>query len=217
MKLSVDSKKRKYTKLSPTTWAEIEALWQAGEVTLEELTERFSVSRRALQLHFKKTGVAKGEKAAALAAAIRDEVLKEELDDKDLIIHRAKEIRETGYKNAVAVEALILAQLKLAQEDPSQALKASSAVKMLSLAAAGLERLHDLKKRSLGLDRDGALGEELPVLVIEDLTTERIDQMRAQQAENELCDDMVGATAALLVPRQNEKNEVVFVGDDETE
>jgi hypothetical protein len=133
--------KRKYQRLSPSTWAEICAEWEMGDVTLAELSDRFGVNRRTLQAHFAKHDVVKGTKAAELASSVKEELFKLELDDKDDLTQRARETRETAYKNAVTVETLIMAQLELAQKDPSQAFKAAGAVKLLSLAAAGLERL----------------------------------------------------------------------------
>src|SRR5215217_7570807 len=84
MKTEPPAPKRKYTRLTPKAWAEIEALWQVGEVTLAELSDRYEVSQRALQAHFHKHGITKGEKSAAIAAAVKEEVFKEELDDADL-------------------------------------------------------------------------------------------------------------------------------------
>jgi hypothetical protein len=52
---------------------------------------------------------------------------------------------------------------------------------MLSLAAAGLERLHDLKWKALGMDRDSVLPDELPELIIRDLTTKEIEELQAAQ------------------------------------
>ncbi|MQT12025.1 hypothetical protein [Segnochrobactrum spirostomi] len=115
-----------------------------------------------------------------MATAVREEVLREELGDRDLKVRRAKDIAETAYANATVVEQLIMAQLKVAQEDPSQALKAASAIKGLSLAAAGLERLHDLKKRALGLDKM-EMHDDLPDLRIHCLTDEEEDAIRRGQ------------------------------------
>jgi hypothetical protein len=56
---------------------------------------------------------------------------------------------------------------------------------MLSLAAGSLERLHELKQRALGLDRDSAIGEEMPQLIVCDLTTDDVADMRAAQEESE--------------------------------
>src|ERR1035441_1909733 len=65
--------KRKYNRLAPSTWAEICALWEIGDVTLPELAERYSVSTRTLQTHFAKHKVEKGSKAAALATSVKEE------------------------------------------------------------------------------------------------------------------------------------------------
>jgi hypothetical protein len=46
-----------------------------------------------------------------------------------------------------------MAQLELAKSDPSQAIRAATAIKALSLAAAGLERLHDLNGLSRMIQR----------------------------------------------------------------
>jgi hypothetical protein len=202
--------KRKYTRLTSTTWAEIEALWQVGEVTLAELSERYGVSPRALQAHFHKHGITKGEKSAALAAAVKEEVLKDELDDTDLTVKRAKDVREAAYTNAVVVESLIMAQLQAAQKDPSQVLKAASAVKMLSLAAAGLERLHDLKWKALGLDRDSVLPDELPELIIRDLTAKEIEELRDAQEEEDTDSGFVLDEEGHGEPRDPEADEIVF-------
>ncbi len=166
--------KRKYQRLTPSTWAEICAAWEIGDVTLDELSDRFGVNTRTLQAHFSKHAVVKGSKAAELASSVKEELFKQELEGKDDLTHRARETREAAYKNAVTVEALIMAQLELAQRDPSQAFKAASAVKLLSLAAAGLERLHSLKWSALGLDRDAGISNEMPVLIFRDLSDEEI-------------------------------------------
>ena len=58
--------KRKYTRLSPSKWAEIEALWQVGDLTLSELADAHGVSPRAIQDHMSKRGIIKGSKGADL-------------------------------------------------------------------------------------------------------------------------------------------------------
>jgi hypothetical protein len=179
--------KRKYQRLTPSTWAEICAEWEIGDVTLDELSGRFSVNTRTLQAHFSKHAVVKGSKAAQLASSVKEELFKLELNGKDDLTHRARETREAAYKNAVTVETLIMAQLDLAQKDPSQAFRAASAVKLLSLAAAGLERLHSLKWSALGLDRDAGISNEMPVLIFRDLSDQEIKAI--QQGDGGSGDD----------------------------
>ena len=54
---------------------------------------------------------------------------------------------------------------------------------MLSLAASTLERLHQLKKTAIGLDKDPDIGKELPVLTFRDLSKEDLEKIEADQAE----------------------------------
>lgn len=66
--------KRTYNRLSPAVWAEIRALWETGEPTLEELALRYSVTTRALQSHFHKNDTKKGAKAMIIAAKVKEAV-----------------------------------------------------------------------------------------------------------------------------------------------
>ena len=68
-----------------------------------------------------------------------------------------------------------MSQVQLAQKDPAQILRVASGLKALSLAA-GLERLHDLKWRALGLDKhvDEA---ELPQIIIRGLSEEEVAEI----------------------------------------
>lgn len=166
--------KRKYIRLPLSDWAELGALWEAGDHTLAELSDKYSVSPRAIQSHLGKIGSVKGSKAAEMVAAVKSEIFKCELENVDTLVKRAKETRETTYANATVVEGLIMAQLWMAQKDPTQAFKAATALKALSLAAAALERLHATKSRALGLDRESVLPDELPVLTFRDLSENEI-------------------------------------------
>lgn len=56
------AKKPKAKRLSNRKWAEIDALWEAGEATYSELVEKFGVSRQGLRNHFKAHGVVQGSK-----------------------------------------------------------------------------------------------------------------------------------------------------------
>jgi predicted DNA-binding protein YlxM (UPF0122 family) len=188
--------KRKYKRLLPSQWAELSALWESGDHTLAELSDRYGVSQRAIQSHFKKHGCVKGAKAAEMTAVVKEKIFKDELGNKDALTYRAREMREDTYNNAKLVEGLIMAQLQIAQKDPTQAFKASTAMKTLSLAAAALERLHATKLRALGLDRDNAPPTEMPVLTFRDLTPAEIEERREPDEEDDLGTSIVPESSA---------------------
>jgi hypothetical protein len=164
--------KRKYNRLAPSDWAEICALWEIGDVTLPDLAERYSVHTRTLQAHFTKHKVEKGSKAAALAISVKEEIYSSGLGDKDLTIQRARETREKATLDAM-------------QKDPSKMLGLTSKLKALALAAAGLERIHGLKFRALGLDKDLPIHDEMPVLIIRDLSDDEIKVLHQDDDEDE--------------------------------
>src|SRR5664280_2072500 len=59
-------------------------------------------------------------------------LFKEELGDRDTLVFRAKETRESTYDHATIIQDLMMAQLQIAQKDPTQAYKAATAMKALS-------------------------------------------------------------------------------------
>jgi hypothetical protein len=142
------------------------------------------VSPRAIQSHLKKLGSVKGAKAAEMAAVVQKEIFKE-LGDHDTLVIRAKDTRETTYANAKIIEDLMMAQLAIAQKDPTKAFKAATALKALSLAASALERLRATKSRALGLDKENALPDEMPVLMFRDLNKEELKALQDRDEADE--------------------------------
>ena len=214
--------KRNYNRLVPSTWAEICALWEIGDVTLPEMAERYSVSTRTLQTHFAKHKVEKGSKAAALATSVKEEIYDTGLGDKDLTIQRARETREKAYKNACAVEEQIMGTVDAMGKASSKTLGLTSKVKALALAAAGLERIHGLKSRALGLDKDLPIGNEMPVLVIRDLNEDEIKALHQNDDEDEA--ELFVAESTKLAPQvlddesnSSEEDEIVGTDSDESE
>ena len=159
--------------MTPTEWAEARALWESGEITLEELGVRFAITERALQVHFRKHATLKGSKAKEVAAAVQQAVFADIFEDPAVARAKGREARAAAYENASKIEGLIMAQVTEAQKDPSNAYRASSALRMLALATQALERAHSMKWASLGLDTlEDA--QELPELPIIDYSEEQL-------------------------------------------
>src|ERR1035437_6253051 len=214
--------KRKYIRLVPSAWAEICAFWEIGDVTLPDLAERYSVNTRTLQAHFAKHKVEKGSKAAALATSVKEEVYSSGLGDKDLTIQRARETREKAYKNACAVEEQIMGTVDAMGKASSKTLGLTSKVKALALAAAGLERIHGLKSRALGLDKDLPIGNEMPVVVMRDLNEDELESVHQNHDEDDA--EPFVAESTKLAPQvlddesnSSEDDEIVGTDGDESE
>ncbi|KAB1068554.1 hypothetical protein [Methylobacterium planeticum] len=186
--VTAQPEKRRYIKLTEDRWAEVEALWSSGSATLPELAHRFGVTERGLQAHFSKLGLEKGSAAKALAAQVVSRVRAEREAQVDTLAERALAIGQTTYDHAAKVERMIVDRLDAAAADPDQTFAAAAAVKMLTNAAAALERLHTLKRSALGITDDDMNSDEAPVLVIRNLTQVQIDMMRQKQDEEDAFD-----------------------------
>jgi hypothetical protein len=180
--------KRRYTRLADNEWAEAEALWSSGSASLPELSHQFGVTERGLQAHFAKLGLVKGESAKALAAQVVARVQRENEAQAEALTERALAIRETTFSHADKIERMIVERLDVAAADPTQTYAAAAAVKMLGNAAAALERLHTLKRNALGITDDDMNSDEVPVLVIRNLTQSQIMEMRQKQDDEDAFD-----------------------------
>lgn len=178
--------KRRYVRLTEDQWAEAEAAWTSGAASLPELVHRFGVTERGLQARFAKHGLEKGQAAKALAAQVVARVKKEQESEAGTLTKRARAIRETTYENAAKIERMIVERLDAAAADPEQTYAAAAAVKMLTNAAAALERLHALKRNALGITDQDTNADEVPVLVIRNLSDVEVASIRQRQDdENE--------------------------------
>ncbi|GEL39922.1 DNA-binding protein [Methylorubrum extorquens] len=190
MTVTALSAKRRYVRLTEAEWAEAEAAWTSGSASLPELAHRFGATERALQAHFAKRGLEKGQAAKALAAKVAVRVKEQQESDVGTLTERALAIRETTYDNAAKIERMIVERLDAAAADPDQTYAAAAAVKMLTNAAAALERLHTLKRNALGITDEDMNADEVPVLVIRNLSDIEVASIRQHQDDgNEFNND----------------------------
>ncbi|GJD31901.1 hypothetical protein PMNALOAF_3165 [Methylobacterium adhaesivum] len=206
--------KRRYTRLNEAEWAEAEAVWASGAASLPELSHRFGTSERGLQARFARRGIEKGQAAKALAAQVVARVAEEQAAQVGTLAERATTIREATYAHAVKVEGMIVARLDAAAADPAQTFAAAAAIKMLTNAASALERLHSLKRSALGISDDDVNDDEIPVLVIRDMTDTEIEDMRNKQDEE---DALNGSFIDIRPDMSSQEDDDVVIEDGDEE
>ena len=175
---------RKYTKLTPAVWAEIRGYWQLGEATLETRSTRYGVTTSTLQSHFQKQGCIKGAMAHEIAVGIQKEIFAGNIDDRDVRISKGREARAKDFQNASRIEALLAAQIEESLKGSAEAFKSSAVIRTLALAAQAFERTSAMKFKALGLDHIESL-DELPMIIIQDLTEERLAEIHRRNGDDE--------------------------------
>ena len=171
-------------RMTPRQWAEAEALWEAGEVTLDDLATRFSKDRSAFVRYFKKHSIVKGSKAAARKEEVKEAVAAASIDEATVLASRIRETKEDHYKMSTALAKLAWAEVLTAKKDskPFSAIKDN--LKALDNAMNVLTKARMERYAVLGLDKDDYVDEDgLPELVISELTAAQIEELRSRDEE----------------------------------
>lgn len=172
---SKEEKAPLYTRLTPKQWAEIEALWESGEVTLADLVKRFGKNISTFKAHFKRHGIIRGSRKAAVKSAVAT-ALEEEAS---VLAARIKETKEEHYKMASGLAKLAWSEILTAKASGSPVGVAMSNLKALDTAASIFKKVREERYAVLGLNEEKAMDDEgLPELIIKELTAEQIAELR---------------------------------------
>jgi predicted DNA binding protein len=183
--------KSKHARLTPKQWAEAEALWESGEVTLVDLANRFGKHKSAFSAHFKAKGIVRASRKEEHAAAVKEEVKKASIDDATVLAARIKETKEEHYKMASGLAKLSWNEILQAKAAGHAFSTVLNNLKALDSAMTVLKKAREERWAVLGLDKDDGMDEDgLPELVISELTAEQIQALR-ERDESEL-DDLPG-------------------------
>lgn len=163
--------------------AEAVSLWAAGNVTLEQLCERYKKDKSTLIRLFNKAGVAKGEKAEEQGKKIAQEIEKETVDDAAKFVKRVRETKENTYNLAAAIERSLAATYLEIRKGAPAASKAGDVRVYLDMLK-GLRLSQEQRYIVLGIV-DGEKGDDddIPDLNVNELTAEQIKA--SQQASME--------------------------------
>ena len=179
-------------RLTPKQWAEAEALWASGEVTLPILARKFGVSEQAVFQHMQRKGVKRGEKAEAHAKKVSEEVTRASVDDATVMAARIRETKEEHYKMAAGLAKLAWAEILKAKQDSAPVSVATNNLKALDAAMNVLTKARMERWAVLGLDRADTIDEDgLPELLVSELTADQIAALRDRDFNEFEVDEVV--------------------------
>lgn len=195
----------KKARLTAKQWAEAEALWAAGNITLDGLAAKFKVDRSTFNRHFVKKGIVKGSKQDEQAKAIAAKVAADSVAEATLVAARIRETKEEHYKMSSALAKLTWNEILKTKQDGTPVSTALNNLKALDSAMNVLKKAREERWAVLGLDRPDAVDpDELPELIVSELTAEQIKQLRDREF-NEL--DAIEDTKTKSKDRQSEDDD----------
>jgi len=164
----------------PDVVGEALALREAGYTTLA-ISQRLGMSVRTLQRHFAAAGARKGALKAEVLQRAKNELMARITSDETIKEEAARLVADD------LAHSLHLREIILAASEQMKASSLRDAVQVMRAAAAystAIKNTSDIIRRSLRLeDRDDA-GNELPELVVCELTSTEIEQLREKDDED---------------------------------
>lgn len=176
-------------RLSQAQWREIELLWESGDITLKELSEKYGKSTDTIYAHFKSKGIKRGARAEELRK-IADSLAKQKAQEESHIIsERIRNTKEQHYKMAEAIGKLVFKEVLQVQSSGSKYREIQQDLKSLHVAMETLKKVREERWVVLGLDKDVVDEDSLPELIMSTMTAEQAQALRDAQEED---DDFLG-------------------------
>jgi hypothetical protein len=170
---------KKTKRLTPKQWAEAEALWASGEVTLGQLASKFGIAEQSIHRHMRQKGIEKGADAAKHKKKVAEAVTAAAVDDATILAGRIRETKEEHYKMSAAIAKLAWQEILTAKQNGSPVAVAMNNLKALDNAMNVMTKARIERWAVLGLDRADYVDEDgLPELLISELTADQIQELR---------------------------------------
>lgn len=187
-----DSKEKK-VRLTAADWATIEEMWASGTVTLEQLAEQFLVNPSFLSRELSKRGVKKGIKSKELAAAATEKVRETLVDVHAQKMKRVAETKDEHYQFAQTLAKLTFQIIANKVKNKQSIHGARDDIRTIKDAMTAISIARDERFRVLGLDRDENTGDEIPALIVTEMTAAEIEAIRNRHdggpAEDDVSDE----------------------------
>lgn len=165
-------------RLTPAEWEEATTLYELGECTIVDLSNRFGISASAFSQKFRKNGVIKGSRRAEIAKKIEEKVKESAADAAGSFASarrtRIEETKTQSYQTQTMIHALTHQIMLEAKKASKPFATIVNDLKALRLASAIIATTRQERYALLNADEDLDQN-ELPILRFEDLTADEIE------------------------------------------
>ena len=164
-------------RLSEKEWSEIVVLWELGEHSLQDLSDRYGITTGAISSGLNRRGAIHGR----LAMEEAQKVAKGSQDDFAVMLQRAKDTKDFHYKSSSLIGQLAVKKVQQAERGDISYAQADDEIKVLLNASKVNAEARKERFAVLGLDKDDLVLEDLPELTIQEMSSFEVEQIRAEQ------------------------------------
>lgn len=166
--------------LSPMEWVELETMWGSGEYTLTDLADKSGLRAETLSRRFKAKGVAKG--SLGMSDVVKTAIQDAAIDKNKLRLDKIEKRREFYDTTAVFLAQMTRKTVTDCVRDKKDLAFVEGDLKSLQRASNALSKCYEVSSKALGMDREEIENDELPQLLIGELTIEQVKAIRQQQS-----------------------------------
>lgn len=181
-----------HRKLSVAERAEAATLWRSGSVTLEDLARKFKKRPETFSRLFKKMGIEKGSEVAETEKRLAEEMRSKVVSSVEETLRRIGQIKDENFTMSRALGKMAFGEIARCREaglplhtakDSLIALKIASEV--VGNARKELFAILNVEAREKESELD-----ELPELMVRELTSNEVDSLRSTSTDDGLDDDV---------------------------
>jgi hypothetical protein len=178
--------------LTPSQKAEAAALWRAGSVTLDDLAKRFNKRPETFSRLFKRMNIKKGEAALEVARRAAEVVEQQLTNSVEEHARKIAKVRDEHERMSSGIAKLAWTEIVRARQANLDIGKLKDTMTVLKLASdivgqARKEMWAILNVEEADKSREM---EDLPELLVRELTPDEATQLAAQSQEDELGGDL---------------------------
>lgn len=202
--------KRKVIPIS--TKRKIRAMYETGEYSYADIAKEVGLDKNVIENYCKNNGIEKGKRAEEIQRSAMSKAKSMAEQEATLVASRIRETKEEHYKMAMGLAKLTWQEVVSCKQSKQPLGMIKDNLKALETASNTLARCRGERWAVLGLDRDGVGMDNIPELVLTELTADQIEQIRNFQEDDglELQDDALNRQFA----EENERN-IIEEGDDD--
>lgn len=184
------------------------ALWESGNYTLQQLAEEFGISERHAARLVSQNNAKKGALNERVRQKVEQQVEQQVATDAATIARRVHQTKEQHYAYSAFIAKKTVEIIHTAVEGNRPLAGIAGDMKALQLASQTLKTCREERFIALGYDPDNTDDDnELPELVIHELTQEDIEEMQRRQ--------LMGDDALEPIEDLPGEDDRVETGDDE--
>lgn len=182
MEMEPEEKAEESKRLTIAEWEEIKTLWELGEVTLADLSDRFGISISAVSQGLKRRGATRGSRAREVASAVAEKAITAAVESSFASgkLQKIEDTKRQQYDWTTFIGKATMTALAKAQKDGRAFSTEMQNLKALRIAAVTVGDVMRQRYEILGISEEIEQG-AIPVLEIIGMDDERIKNIREAQ------------------------------------